>query len=374
MAGRIYMSIRAILKKNKGLVFLVKKKRLIVKNIKQFFLAQKIKYRIKSDTIVHLMFNDKFNKPYVDFLNEYFDSKQHIVLCKRWFTHPFPTGKNVFEIETLKNINLKNVKKIICHSLFDDEVIDLLYSNKELLKKSSWIVWGGDLYDSIRDEKNDYVRSNFSKYLTGVDQQVIKNKYNKNAECIDVGGYLFPITKKMLDEAGKKSDKRNYTVVQINNSSDKSTIEVFHWLEKFKNENIMIRTIVSYGDCKDEVIKEGVRIFGEKFEYLENYLNPQDYAFYISNSDILILNQNRQQGVGNTKAFLYLKKKVFIRSDVSTYNYLYSNNIHIDDTLEIKNMSFDDFIKNDYADVNKACVDKYFDLKLLSETWAKAFV
>ena len=178
----------------------------------------------------------------------------------------------------------------------------------------------------------------------------------------------------MLDEAGKKSDKRNYTVVQINNSSDKSTIEVFHWLEKFKNENIMIRTIVSYGDCKDEVIKEGVRIFGEKFEYLENYLNPQDYAFYISNSDILILNQNRQQGVGNTKAFLYLKKKVFIRSDVSTYNYLYSNNIHIDDTLEIKNMSFDDFIKNDYADVNKACVDKYFDLKLLSETWAKAFV
>ena len=111
MAGRIYMSIRAILKKNKGLVFLVKKKRLIVKNIKQFFLAQKIKYRIKSDTIVHLMFNDKFNKPYVDFLNEYFDSKQHIVLCKRWFTHPFPTGKNVFEIETLKNINLKNVKK-----------------------------------------------------------------------------------------------------------------------------------------------------------------------------------------------------------------------------------------------------------------------
>lgn len=368
------MSIRAILKKNKGLVFLVKKKRLIVKNIKQFFLAQKIKYRIKSDTIVHLMFNDKFNKPYVDFLNEYFDSKQHIVLCKRWFTHPFPTGKNVFEIETLKNINLKNVKKIICHSLFDDEVIDLLYSNKELLKKSSWIVWGGDLYDSIRDEKNDYVRSNFSKYLTGVDQQVIKNKYNKNAECIDVGGYLFPITKKMLDEAGKKSDKRNYTVVQINNSSDKSTIEVFHWLEKFKNENIMIRTIVSYGDCKDEVIKEGVRIFGEKFEYLENYLNPQDYAFYISNSDILILNQNRQQGVGNTKAFLYLKKKVFIRSDVSTYNYLYSNNIHIDDTLEIKNMSFDDFIKNDYADVNKACVDKYFDLKLLSETWAKAFV
>ncbi len=368
------LKIKDFLKNNKLLVELVYKIRLVKTKMLNHTTIKKINHAINSNSIIHLMFNDKFNKPYVDFLKEYFDSKQHIVLCKRWFNFPFPFGTNVFEVSTFKNIHFQRCKKIICHSLFDSEVIDLLYCNKKLLKKTSWVVWGGDLYNSIRDDKNDYVRSNFSQYLTGIDQQIIKNKYNKNAECVDVGGYLFPITKKMLDNAEKKTNKKNCTVVQINNSSDKSTIEIFHLLEKFKNENIIIRTIVSYGEYKNEVIKEGLKIFGEKFEYLDSYLDPQDYAFYISNSDILILNQSRQQGVGNTKAFLYLKKKVFIRSDVSTYTYLHNNNIHIYDTLEIKNMSFDDFTKNDYADVNKIYVNKYFDLKFLSKTWAKAFV
>ena len=39
-----------------------------IKNINNYFYNQKINKRIKSYKYVHIMFNDKFNKPVVDFL------------------------------------------------------------------------------------------------------------------------------------------------------------------------------------------------------------------------------------------------------------------------------------------------------------------
>lgn len=61
----------------------------------------RIQKRINAARYVHLMFNDKFNKPFVGFLNRHFDPSEHLVLCKRWFSeHPFPTGPNVVEVAT----------------------------------------------------------------------------------------------------------------------------------------------------------------------------------------------------------------------------------------------------------------------------------
>ena len=353
--------LKSILKKCSILVILVKKNRVF-----------KINRLLKNDKIIHLMFNDKFIKPYVDFLNDFFDSKKNIVLCKRWFSdYPFPTGSNVFEINSYEYIKLNISKKIICHSLFDNEIIDIFYRNKKLLNKASWIIWGGDLYDAKRDEKNDYVRSHFSEYIGLCDKEIIISKYNKNANVIGSGGYLFPITKKMLDSVISKEKRSDAIKIQINNSSDESTIDILYKLEKFKNENIIIRTILSYGDLKvkEEIINVGLKIFRNKFEYLDTYLSPENYAKYIAENNILILNQKRQQGVGNTKAFLYLKKKVFIRSDVTTYKYLRDMGIEIYDTKEILNLSYNDFIKNDFECQNKKIIERHFDLEYLAKTW-----
>ena len=153
----------------------------LMKKIKQKIKLFSCQRKIDSYKYVHIMFNDKFNKPFVDFLNTNFNPKEHLVLCKRWFSeHPFPIGDNVMEIQSLNCFNFNQADKVICHSLFDNELVDYLYSHQDILKqKAYWTIWGGDLYEAPRDEKNDFVRKNFKGYMlfANNDKQILLNKY-----------------------------------------------------------------------------------------------------------------------------------------------------------------------------------------------------
>ena len=343
------------------------------KKIENYISNIKLNAQLNKYKYVHIMFNDKFNKPFVDFLNRNFDNNEHIILCKRWFVEfPFPIGKNVFEIKTLKNLDFTNNKKIICHSLFDQELIDYLYSNQSLLKaKAYWIIWGGDLYNAPRDKKNDYVRSNFKGYWSVADEEAVIEKYNTNNNFKRIS-YIFPISKNIIDNV--KKEKKDFIRIQINNSCDNSTLEMLDILSKFKNENIKITTILSYGKMqfKDKIIKKGTEIFGDKFEYINELLSAEDYAHHLAQNDILILNQNRQQGVGNTLASLYIGNKVYINSKVLTYNFFNNQNIKVFASDSIENLSYKQFIENQDRDITSKNVYKYFDEKHLAKLWESA--
>ena len=142
--------------------------------------SKAINERLHNAKYVHIMHNDKFIKPFVDFLNRNFDKEEHLVLCKRWCKQfSFPEGKNVIEINSLADLKFENVEKIFCHSLFDDELVKYLYKHKNILKeKAYWVIWGGDLYNAQRDEINDYVRCNFKAYINKCDESVCREKYN----------------------------------------------------------------------------------------------------------------------------------------------------------------------------------------------------
>lgn len=348
-------------------------------------ILQKIKINqcLKKYKYIHLMFNDKFNKPFVDFLNRNFDNNEHLILCKKFFDEfPMPEGNNVFEIKSLKGLDLNknNIKKIICHSLFDNELIEYFYNNKKLLSaKTYWMIWGGDLYNSVIDKKNDFVRQNFKGYIsdTNGDCDVVKKKYNiSNAEFYEAG-YTFPITLEMFNNDNKYIKIDDCIKIQINNSCDKSTLEMLGILSKFKDETIKIKTILSYGqlEYKNEIIKKGTEIYGEKFEYLDKILSPNEYAKYISNNNILILNQDRQQGLGNSFAALHFGTKLYIKSDITTFKHFIQNNCKIFDTNKIKNMNFEEFINIDIKTKNNNINNstKFFTDEYLKELWYPIF-
>jgi len=329
--------------------------------------------------IVHVMFNDKFNKPFVDFLNKNFDQENHTIICKRWFQDlPFPKGKNVIEITSLQEVNLTSnkIQKIICHSLFDSQLIDFLHDYPAILKKKSyWLVWGGDLYDCIRDEKNDFVRKNFAGYLGDLDKEYICEQYEVNPDKFFEVFCCFPVSKTILDQTIKKDSCKTTIRVQVNNSCDKSTLEILDVLSKYAKEDMIVTTVVSYGNLeyKDEIISIGKKIFGDRFEYINEFLDSTRYSDYIASNDILILNQERQQGVGNTLAHLYLGNKVFIRSNVSVNKYLNNRKIKIYDTETIANMTFNDFIFNDSTGENRKNISKYLDEEYLKNSWESVF-
>lgn len=346
----------------------------LLKKIKSKIRVFKINNKIKKYKFVHLMFNDKFNKPFVDFLNRSFNPKEHLILCKRFFNEfPFPEGENVIEIKSLKGLKFDSVKKIICHSLFDNELVDYLYTHKEILKnKAYWVIWGGDLYEAPRDEKNDYVRKNFCGYLNDVDKHFAIKKYGMQGKFYPMF-YSFPISKKTLDDT--KKQQKEYLQIQINNSCDKSTIEMLETLSKFKDENVMITTVLSYGNIryKQEIIQKGKEIFADKFNYLDTTLSPKEYAQQLATNDILILNQDRQQGFGNILASLYLGAKVYIKSAISTYKYFNEIGIRVFSTEDISNVSFEALCAHNEIYSNKKLVSKFFSNDFLMETIKDVF-
>ena len=105
----------SLLKKNPYIHSVLKKIKWIYLSLRNIKSASKANSLIKESTTVHLMMNDKFIKPIVDFLNNNFSSEKNIFLCKRWFDYDFPEAKNVIEVKTFAFINLTKCRKIICH-------------------------------------------------------------------------------------------------------------------------------------------------------------------------------------------------------------------------------------------------------------------
>lgn len=332
--------------------------------------------RIKRDTYVHLMFNSNLNYDVVDFFNRTSDDFNHLYICKFWFpTHKFPIGENVIRVNTYKFLNLKKAKKVFCHSFFDTQIISMLYKNDAVLKKSYWIVWGGDLYEAPDNEKDNYVRQNVRNVVTLWDKNMVIKKYGNNS--IFYSAMVPSVTNE--DELisrliPQKKDGRVY--IQINNSAHKSTIDMLNILAKFKNENICIRTIVSYGDLEyiEEIQAVGTNIFGEKFEVLKSHLSREEYLNYLNQNDILVMYQDRQQGLGNILTSLRLGKKVFLKGTISPFNVFHDNQIDVFDSDEIKNLSFQNFISNSVGSDNKKRVyERFLDEKIIEKDWNYIF-
>ncbi len=327
--------------------------------------------------VVHICHNDKFIAPFVEFLNTYFPQNEHAVLCIRAHDEfDFPLGDNVLEINSIYEVNLtsEKIEKIIFHSLFTNSNVDFLYKNKEYLDKSYWVMWGGDLYSPTRDIKNDYVRKHFKGYLNAIDREYAINKFGMKDNFFDIN-YLFPIKKEWLDEAKNTIQPKKIIKIQINNSCDESTLQVLDMLTQYKDENIKITTILSYGatEFKESIIEKGKSIFGDKFYYYDIFLKPQEYVKELAENDVLILNQSRQQGVGNTIASLYLGKKVFIREEVSVTSYFRKQDIQIFSTQDIQNLPFDEFLLYEERDATVKNVSKYLSGDYTANKWREAF-
>lgn len=332
---------------------------------------------LKKCKYVHIMHNDKFIAPFVEFMNRHFNMDEHLFLCMHTCPQfPFPTGKNVVKIRDLRGIKLNraNIKQVICHSLFIPGLVDYLYQHQDILThKAYWCIWGGDLYNAPRDAVNDFVRKNFYAYIGLMDREYALNKYGMRDNFYGAN-YIFPTLFGNDDVVIQKSE--HPIRIQINNSADDSTLEILDILSKFRDQDIEIYTILSYGkmEYRDQIIARGTELFGDKFHYLDKYLEPDEYKEFVKQNHILILNQNRQQGVGNTILNIQYGNKVFIRGDVSTYKYLNDvDGVKIFDSRKIGDMTFDEFIANDYVEQNRKNIRNRTDESVIAQRWGNIF-
>ena len=294
-----------------------------------------------SKKILHIAGCDKFIPPFIEYVKKNFVFNEHeFLLTNGMAANELRNDSNVSLsnrniIGRLKHyvdaiIKMHQAKKVILHSLFDMKIVILLFFMPWLLKKCYWVMWGGDLYVYQLGERNwkwktrEFFRRPVIKnmeyfviYTVG-DYELAQKWYNAKGRLCR----CFVYTSNMYKDY-QVSEKQHASInILVGNSADPSNnhAEVFDKLEAYKDQNIKIYAPLSYGSpiYAKQVIAEGKRRFGDKFEALTEYMVFNQYLEFLGIVDIAIFNHNRQQAMGNIRTLLGLGKKVYIKQSLTS--------------------------------------------------------
>lgn len=259
-----------------------------------------------------------------------------------------------------------------------------------LIIKSTWIVWGGDVF--IYKQKNQSVKNRFYEFLrrriiprfpeiasfVEEDAREAIRVYNSKAQYVPIL-YPIPVNLESLNGLRKKEPETTKKIL-IGNSADPSNnhFEMLEMLSDFKDQSINIYCPLSYGadhDYVDSVVKKGFEIFNSKFIPLLTMIKAPEYAELMNNIDIAIMNHQRQQGLGNIMPLLYLGKKVFLRSESSSFPFFSKAGCTIYDTCSINRSNFAEFISftDNAGEINKIVVEKMINSSFYSALWHNLF-
>ena len=271
-------------------------------------------------------------------------------------------------------------EKIIIHSLASPFLLLYLYIFPSLAHKSYWAIWGKDLYyyktlKQIRFYHNiyEFFRKRVIKEIRHIigfsqeDYELARKWYGSTAELHKC--FMYPSNcYKEIPTPGKKGGP---VILLVGNSADPSNnhIEAFSLLEKYKHDDIKIITPLSYGDNNyaKQVIKVGKRLFGRKYAPIEELLPLADYLDLLARVDIGIFAHKRQQAMGNIITLLGMKKKVYIRNDITTWKTLEYLGVKIYDLYDLNLLEPDkQTMKN-----NHSIIKMVFSEENLLHQWNK---
>ena len=131
--------------------------------------------------ILHVMILEKFLPPFIEFVDKHFWGGEHkyVFITSEKYTFGLTLEHNAEYSEyrqgyfvTLLSY-MREARKIILHGLWRDKVDQLLVQETELLRKSYWIMWGGDFYFPEKHSKNrHFVIKNVAYLITSASGDV----------------------------------------------------------------------------------------------------------------------------------------------------------------------------------------------------------
>jgi hypothetical protein len=304
--------------------------------------------------------------------------------------------KNILEVTRFVECAKKS-RHVIIHSLFNVKLSFLLFFHKSLLKKSTWVIWGGDAYDyldanySLKDFKF-FVKSRIKRFmkrfiirnldsiacLVKGDYEYVKDYYKTRA----IYKYVFypnPVDIDILDSLKQIERKEGECKrILVGNSAAQRNrhVEVLESLKAYDG-NFEILCPLSYGDKQyaQNVIDIGKRLFGDRFVPLTNFLDARAYAEVLNSVDVAVFNHKEQGALGNIFALLYLKKKVYIRSETTHWKTLKDLGVTLFDTNLILQGKADLLapLKEVYAERNREIIRREFSEENCARLWGGLF-
>lgn len=342
-------------------------------------------------TILHLFgWDKKFVLPFIDLVHKHFSNGQHrfIIYGSVDISELAPADDTVIYTSLLKNSlalakEMRNAEKIILHGLFSNHLFYILAFQPWLLKKCCWVLWGGDLYVHNKKNKdwrwfkNEFFRKIVIKRLSLItttvpgDYELVKKWYKTKARYIQNLMYNSHLSRQCTSDIPSKNKT---IIVQIGNSSDPSNNhrEVIDKLANCTKKEFVVFAPLSYGDegYRKEIISYGLEKLGKNFIPMTDFISFSQYNKYLTSVDVAIFNHKRQQGMGNLIGLLSLGKKVYIRSDVTPWDYINGTGIIIYDTKGIFDLTP---LDKAISKKNMEIASKVFSEKKLVSSWNSIF-
>lgn len=131
--------------------------------------------------------------------------------------------------------------------------------------------------------------------------------------------------------------------------------ELADLLKKYENEKIVLHFMLPYGDAQyvQQVKQYVTTVWKGKMEFFEATVSFEEYAEYINEMDIVILDSINSCALGNLGMVLYLRKKLFVNRCGILQKGLLAGDIPFHYTDEIADMSFEDFCAKEIYSVPK---------------------
>lgn len=346
---------------------------------------------------IHIIANEKFLSKFVWMIDTMYGQKTNIIYiydnkgkaCNL-------NSKNVVYIEKFNEIDFGKLSlkdKLFVHGFYDSSLVRFLFFNRKYFTKDQLvlIIWGADLYNARAVLKTSGIHLNVrineiikkglikhcNKFMTFAypDFDLICKWYGakgKQFDCIyptnaDIG---------LLNTLIKKKEKSNTIRILLGNSATVSNqhIPALKLLHKFVDKDIIILCPLSYGDKEyaKKVREFGEKEFGVKFVSVDEYMSPEEYSKLLNSVDIAVFFNNRQQATGNIEILGYLRKKIYLRSDTTTWkHYVERDGCHFSDALQIKKISFKEFvsINKEELEYNHDYIRKVWDISEIKLLW-----
>jgi hypothetical protein len=160
-----------------------------------------------------------------------------------------------------------------------------------------------------------------------------------------------------LDPGNDPRREFDGTTILVGNSGNEINYhtEVLEMLSFLKDSNVRIICPLPYGGNNEyinSVLTAGKMIFGDKFEPIMSFLGIDDYLLVLSGTDIAVMNHRRQQGLGNILPLMYFGKKVYLRSETTTYRFFKDLGCVIFDIESVKSQE-NSFLTINSSELNK---------------------
>ena len=264
--------------------------------------------------------------------------------------------------------------KVFFHSAQNLKILVLInfliyiFRARNKAKSFYYICWGSDFGFNKKLNRCDNFLKKFVAHiyekvwpwygniiaLTSEDKKILFDAYS--SDNISVIPY---IGSKMFYTSIVKEHTPIRIMVSHSGWEHNKHIESFNLLKRFKDEDILIVCPLCYGDPQyiENVIQQGIEIFGNKFFYFTELKTSEEYSDLLLKNHIFISGAKIQTGLGALYMNMRGNAKIYVRENL--YNSCNNDGYIIYNYNEIKNLSFEEFIKPNSDNIFRHNIDIY---------------